>query len=235
MKSRRQLALALLHRPALGREDFLVGPANEDAVAWIDRWPSWPQPCLAIHGPAHAGKTHLVCVWREASGAIAISPSELERQEPPELLTGATDCVVEDVDRAIAVASDPSRLEVNFLHLYNLIRENRGHLLLTGRSAPARWPLRLPDLRSRMLAVPAVAVKPPDDQLMEGLLVKLLADRQLRVAPGVVHYLAARIERSFEAASRIVGLLDQQALAERREITIPLAREVLEGDDSTPA
>ena len=39
-----QLPLDLGHRPALGREDFLVAPSNQGAVAWIDRWPDWPGP-----------------------------------------------------------------------------------------------------------------------------------------------------------------------------------------------
>ncbi|MDX1711700.1 MAG: chromosomal replication initiator DnaA [Rhodovibrionaceae bacterium] len=223
-----QLALALLHRPAVGREDFLVGPANEAAVAWIDRWPRWPQPCLAIHGPARAGKSHLVSVWQEASGARILDLATLSERGPAELLDEARDFAIEDVDHAIATATEPARLEENLLHAYNLIREAGGHLLLTGRAPPARWRLQLADLRSRMLAVPVVALGAPDDPLMEGLLVKLLADRQLRVAPGVVHYLAARMERSFEAACALVDRLDRQALAERREITIPLARRVLE-------
>jgi len=28
-------------RPALGRDAFLIAPANEAAVTWIDRWPDW--------------------------------------------------------------------------------------------------------------------------------------------------------------------------------------------------
>ncbi len=46
-----QLPLELELRPALGRDDFLVAPSNEVAVAWIDRWPDWPGPALALYGP----------------------------------------------------------------------------------------------------------------------------------------------------------------------------------------
>ena len=48
MKAQSQLALDLGHRPAMGREDFLVTPSNALAVAWIDRWPDWPGPALAL-------------------------------------------------------------------------------------------------------------------------------------------------------------------------------------------
>jgi len=113
------------------------------------------------------------------------------------------------------------------LHLYNNIVEAGGSLLLTGRTPPARWPLALADLRSRLRALPAVAVLPPDDALLAALLVKLFADRQLRVATDLVHYLVGRLERSPDAARRAVAALDAGALAKGREITVPLAREVL--------
>jgi len=59
------------------------------------------------------------------------------------------------------------------------------------------------------------------------VLVKQFADRQLRVPPAVVHYLTARMERSFAACRRVVDLLDHHALASGRAITTALAREVL--------
>ncbi len=46
------------HRPALGGEDFLVADSNVEAVKWVELWPNWPRPVLAIVGLAGAGKTH---------------------------------------------------------------------------------------------------------------------------------------------------------------------------------
>ena len=55
----RQLALDFELRAALGWVDFLVVPGNADAVAWLDRWPEWPNRALAIYGPAGCGKPGL--------------------------------------------------------------------------------------------------------------------------------------------------------------------------------
>ena len=60
-----------------------------------------------------------------------------------------------------------------------------------------------------------------------GVIVKLFADRQIRVDPPVVSYLVARIERSIAAAEAVVNRLDEAALAENRELRVPLARKVL--------
>ena len=77
-----------------------------------------------------------------------------------------------------------------------------------------------------------MAVLPPDDGLIGAVLVKIFSDRQLRVGDGVVDYLTKRMERSFDAAGRIADALDHAALAAGRNITVPLARQVLEQLDS---
>jgi len=211
-----QLTLGLPHRPALGRDDFLVAGSNADAVAWLDRWPDWPATALALHGPMASGKTHLAQVWRHRSGAV----EALGRFDP--LALAAAGAVVLDLDAAPGPAE-----ERPLLHLYNLLAERRGHLLLVGREPPARWPVQLPDLSSRLSTAPAVALLPPDDELRAAVMVKLFADRQLRVDADVVGYLVQRLDRSFAAIGAAVAALDEAALAERRPITVPLARAVL--------
>lgn len=217
-----QLPLDLGHRPALGMEDFLVAECNRAAVAWLDRWPRWPGPALVIHGPAGCGKTHLAHVWQAESGAVSIVPGDLAAASPPALMGRARAGVIEGADAGLTDAG-----ERGLLHLYNWLAEAGGHLLLTGACAPARWPLRLPDLASRLGAAPAVAVGPPDDALLAAVLVKQFADRQLPVGEEVVTYLLPRMERSFDAVRRLVAALDRAALAARRPVTVPLVREVL--------
>jgi chromosomal replication initiation ATPase DnaA len=216
-----QLPLDLGHRPALGGDDFLVAPSNEAAIAWLDRWPQWPAPALALHGPAGSGKTHLAHVWQARSGGVFIDPRTLATDGVPGLLGMARAAIVDD-------ASDAP--EEALLHLYNLLAERRGHLLIVACEPPARWGTRLADLRSRLVASPAVALAAPDEALLGALLVKLFADRQLAVGEDVVAYLLVRLERSFEAARCAVAALDAAALAAHRRITVPLVREVLGAD-----
>ncbi len=218
----RQLPLSFDHRPALDAADFVVAGSNTAAVAWLDRWPDWPGRALAIHGPAASGKTHLAHVWRHRSGANVIDGSSLTSTNVAEVGGPDHRVVVEDADRGVDEAA--------LFHLINLVREEGGSVLLTGRDAPARWPVRLPDLSSRLAAMPAVGLEAPDDGLLVAVLAKQFDDRQLRIGDGVVEYLLPRIERSFAAISRVVAGLDKLSLAERRNITVPLARQVLEED-----
>ncbi len=215
----RQLPLELGHRAALGREDYLVSESNREAVAWIDLWPDWPAPGLVVFGSPASGKTHLAEVWRARSGAVRVERDALTSGAVTACIGQARYAVIEDADRGV---DEPA-----LLHLYNVLAERRGSLLLTAADAPARWAVRLPDLRSRVAALPAVAIRAPDDDLMQAVLVKLFADRQLRVEPELVAYLATRLDRSFAAAEAAVATLDRAALAARRAPTIPLARDAL--------
>jgi DnaA regulatory inactivator Hda len=222
---REQLLLELGHPTAYRAEDFLEAPGNARALAWLRRWPDgWPGPALVVHGPAGCGKTHLARIWAERAGARWIEGPVLAARADPHGLLGdaARAAVVDDADRGTGAG------EVALLHLYNLVvQERRGHLLLTARAPVGAWPVALPDLRSRLRAAPAVAIEPPDDALLGAVLVKLFADRQLRVGREVVEYLTSRMERSFAAAGRLVAELDAAALRERRPVTLPLAREVM--------
>ncbi len=218
-----QLPLDLGHRSSFSGEDFLVAPCNQAAVAWLDRWPDWPAPGLAVHGPAGCGKTHLAHVFQARAGARMLGPADLSRAAAPRLLDGA---------RAAILDGAPPLDEPALLHLYNHLAEAGGHLLIVAREAPARWRLSLRDLASRLSALPAVGIDPPDDRLMEALLIKLFADRQLAVAPEVVTYLTQRVERSFETLRRLVGEIDRESLARRRAVTLPLAREIVERENA---
>ena len=81
----RQLILDLPHRTAQGREDFLVAACNEDAVAWIDRWPEWQGGALALYGAEGSGKSHLAEVWRARCDGVRIDAADLTVAGVPEI------------------------------------------------------------------------------------------------------------------------------------------------------
>jgi len=215
----RQLAFALPHAESLTRDNFLEGPANAAGLALIDSWPEWPNRIMLLVGPEGSGKSHLAAIWAEQSGARSTPAHALTAAAVPgALATGAL--VVEDLrssdfdDRAL-------------FHLMNLAREDGAFVLVTAREPPSAFEIELRDLRSRLRAIPAVSLLPPDDQLFRALIVKFCADRQLAVDESVVSYLATRIERSYAAARQAVELLDAEALRLGRPVSRALAAELL--------
>jgi DnaA regulatory inactivator Hda len=207
-------------RPALGRDDFMVADCNSEAVAWIDQWPKWPAPALCLYGPSGCGKSHLAEVWRARSGALRVVADDLLGADPDALLGDAQALLIEDADGGLD--------ETDCFHLYNMLKERRGHLLLTATQPPSRWKVDLPDLRSRLGAALVCEISPPDDDLIVGLLLKLFADRQIQANPQIISYVLPRIERSFASLTELVAAIDRRALAEKRAVTLPLVRSVME-------
>src|ERR1700688_1178376 len=213
----RQLALALEHAESYAREDFLSGPGNAGALTLIDSWPDWPANAIALVGPEGSGKTHLATIWAAAAGARVVSAHALDEAGlRSALATGAL--VVEDA----AAASDERAL----FHLINLAREENAYLLFTARTSPSAWPVTIPDVISRLRAMPVVTLDAPDDAILCAVIVKLAADRQLALDESVVSYLSTHIERSFAA----VLALDNEALRRGRPPTRALAAEMFRGN-----
>jgi chromosomal replication initiation ATPase DnaA len=210
-----QLSLGLALPTSWAREDFLAVPGNAAALQAIDRG---IQTALVLYGPAGCGKTHLAQIWAAQVQARIIAPQDLTPAAVDALAQHPL--ALDDADAGV----DP----VALFHLINLMRERQHPLLLTGSAAPAHWSYTLPDLMSRLKAMPAERIAEPDDALLSAVLVKLFADRQLQVSEEVVKYLAARIERSCHAARLVVAALDAASLAENRAVTVALARRLLE-------
>ena len=218
-----QLALDLPHRAAHGAEDFLVSDCNLAAVKLLDAWPDWRAPVQLLLGPAASGKTHLVRVWQARSGAQPIGADDLDISAIDALDEGSA-LIVEDADRG--------HYDENALfHLINLAREKRLFVLMTARTAPSRWGCALPDLSSRLIALPVVKIGPPDDALLKTVMLKHFADRQLTVDPKVLDFLALHVERSLEGAALAVDAVDRLALATGRKITRQVAAQALGGSE----
>jgi chromosomal replication initiation ATPase DnaA len=216
----RQLAFDLPVRPALGRGDFFVAPANALAVAALDRTENWPDGKMLLVGPPGAGKTHLAHVWAARTGALVLDADQVGAIDLPD----AAALVIEDA----AQVAGRAELETALFHLHNHMAQRRGLLLLTADGVVRDWGIALPDLKSRMEATATATLMEPDNELLGAVLVKLFADRQLAVSPGLIRWLLGRMNRSFATARDIVAALDAAALAGRRPITRDLAAELLD-------
>jgi chromosomal replication initiation ATPase DnaA len=212
--------LELQRQPSFERGQFIVSERNRDAVAAVDAWPDWPGGRLALIGPDGSGKSHLARAWAAGTDAFVAGEATLDLARLP-----VGPILLEDVDRG-GLADDA------LFHLINRA-DAGGSLLMTARTPPRLWTAGLPDLRSRLNALFAVEIGPPDDTVLEGLLMKFFRDRHIRPEPDLLSYLLRRMERSATAAQALVARLDEASDASRRPVTRALAREILGADDRT--
>lgn len=203
-----QLVLPLEPNNAMTRADFIVAPGNARALAFVDSYPGWPVPAVALFGPSASGKTHLARIWAEAAGAALLDARSL--REPV-----AGPAVVENIDSAPTFAHESALMAM---------MEGGAPLLLTGRTKPAGWPVSLPDLSSRFAALLGFELGASDEALLMALAVKLFADRQIAVPESVVTHLVRTLERSPAALRDFIARADATALAEKKPVNLQLIR-----------
>ncbi len=217
--STQQLPLNLGYITAYEREIFLISSCNIEAVKMLEQFNIWPNKIMVIYGLKSSGKTHLAHVWQKMTGAILINGSELNEKHLENIAINNEAVIIDDADNAT-----DARL---LFHLYNLCRENNRYLLLTAKTRPAHWGIELKDLSSRLKSVSVAGLSAPDDELLTAILTKIFVDRQLYIGSDILKYVVIRIERSFDAINKFADLADNLSLANKKNITIPLARQVL--------
>ena len=117
--------------------------------------------------------------------------------------------------------------EEDLFHAWNEAQTSRKPLLIVAAVPPPRWEIALPDLRSRLAATPHVAIRPPDDDLIGALILKLLGDRGIAAPAELADYLVPRIERSYVAVQKVVDALDRAVLSHHKRMTLPVAKRAL--------
>lgn len=214
-----QLTMPFAVTPSYHAADFIPGESNEQALALVESWPNWPYSIVLLHGPKGSGKTHLAHVFSAYARAMFIDPARLGTTTADQLLTGGHCWVLDGIEQV--------KDEAALAQLINHARARGDYLLLIASAAAPQLALKLPDLRSRLNALPSVALTAPDDALLTGVLAKAFADRQLRIPPDLLQYALTRMERSYEAAQAVAAAVDQVSLARGRAVTAHLIRDAL--------
>ena len=219
-----QLSLLPPPLPDPDGERFVLSTGNQQAARFVESWPAWPGPTLALAGPEGSGKSLLAGLWANRASAARLGGQAIDAQTAMNLAYAGQPILLDP----------PGALpEESLLHLLNVVAERRGSLLLVDRAPPAQWPVKLPDLASRLAALPVATLDLPDDALLRAILVKKFSARQLRVGAELLDFILSRCERSPAAVEAVAERLDSAALAQGKSITLPFARALLAQSNET--
>ncbi|MBY6205155.1 hypothetical protein [Halomonas denitrificans] len=218
------LALAPPRRPRFS--NFVAG--DNALVVRTLRDGLEPGQWVRVSGPPDSGRTHLalatVADLSKRGLRVAFVPA---RSPTAASLLDAADAasidwvIVDDYD-ALAGSAEGERALFNALNRW---RSARTGVVLTGGD---RSGIDLPDLRSRLGQAVHLVLRPLDDRGLEALLRQLLEDYSVVAGRGLVDYLLRHGPRGVGRLTRLVEAMSQRALAERRVLSIPLARECLD-------
>lgn len=166
-----------------------------------------------LYGPKKSGKSFLSNIWKNKYNAIKLS-NNFE-----ELIKKKDNILIDDLyffDQEI------------IFHLVNYCILNNLRILITSPYKINDINFKFNDLPSRLKTFSFLEINKPDDEMLLTILTKLLVDKQFIVnSNDIFEYILRRVDRSYKGIYDIVDKLDVLSLEKKRQLTIPLIKEIL--------
>ena len=166
-----------------------------------------------LYGPNKSGKSFLSNIWLKKYDAIELNDNfKFPLQNKQNLL-------IDDI---------LSYKEETVFHLVNNCILNNLKILITSNRKINEITFRFNDLSSRLRTFSYLEIKKPNDEMLLTILTKLLIDKQFIIkSHDIFHYILRRVDRTYEGIHEIVNKLDILSLEKKRQLTIPLIKEIL--------
>ena len=211
-----QQTLPLKLLPSYGRHDFVVGESNIEAVKWIDNFSKSKISGLVIVGPSASGKSHLISTLKNKYKILKAEEINEEKINILEL----KDLIIENIEKI--------ENHYFFLHVINVVKENKFKVLLTSRLSIKELNIRLEDLKSRLLAYSHSKILLPTDDVLRGIIIKISKDKGLLLSDTIINYILSHVDRSYSTINSFINELDQLSLIRKKKITIPFIKKFIE-------
>ena len=169
---------------------------------------------IFLKAPNKSGKSHLMNIWKKNNSAI------LYNQNLNEILETKKNIAIDNVFNNID--------EENIFHIINHCKNENLKVFITSNLDIDEHNFKITDLKSRLKTFYYVSILNPDDEMVKIILTKLLHEKQFIIKnPEIFEFLVKRIERSYQSIYNIVDKLDKFSLEKKRQLTIPLIKEIL--------
>lgn len=203
-------------------EDFIISSANHYAFNFISNYNPGQQnlpKIFTLLAPKSAGKTYLANIWQKKFNAEFLNLGDLENTDLIKFIKDKKFYIIEDIDQI--------KNQKLLLQIFNLITEKSAHLMLTTTTNLHQINFTIKDLSSRLKNVFEIEIKKPDDNFIKMILIKNFATKQLKVSNQVIEFLTKNLPRNFAEIFDTVKLLEFYSLKKKKNITIPLIKEVM--------
>ena len=192
--------------------NFYVNETNIDAFKIINESNFLNK--IFLYGPNKSGKTHLANIWANKNKAIKYC-NNLD-----EIISNKKNILIDDLFFNLN--------EENIFHIINHCKNLNLKILLTSQIDIYEFNFKLLDLKSRLKTFHYVKINNPNDEMSLIILTKLLTEKQFIIKnKEIFEFLIKRVNRSYEEIYNLANKMDNLSLEKKRQLTIPLIKEIL--------
>ena len=169
---------------------------------------------IFLKAPNKSGKSHLINMWVKNNHAI------LYKNNLKEILYSKKNVAIDNLFLTL--------IEEDIFHIINHCKNENLKILITSNLDINEYNIKLFDLKSRLKTFYHVSILNPNDEMVKIILTKLLNEKQFIIKnPEIFDFIVKRIERSYQSLYNIDKTLDKFSLQKKRQLTIPLIKEIL--------
>jgi len=200
-------------------EKALIELCQVDTLSFVYLW-----------GDHASGKSHLLLATTEkaSKNTLYLPLADLVQSASPEVLQSVEHLDLLCIDNLEAIANHRDWQEALF-HCFNRLQGSGCKLLVAATHNPAAIELTLPDLRSRMATALIYQLESLDDSQKQQALILQAQSRGLDLPEEVASYVLRHHSRDMQVLMVLLQELDKASMVEKRRLTIPFIRQVLNG------
>ena len=166
-----------------------------------------------LYGPEKSGKSYLSKIWLKKNNAIEY------KNNNEELLNQDKNILIDNL-----IFYDQEKI----FHIVNNCILNNSKILITSDIKINSIDFKFNDLSSRLKTFSNLEIHQPNDEMLLAILTKLLVEKQFIIKSNeIFEYILRRVDRSYQGINEIVNKLDILSLEKKRQLTIPLIKEIL--------
>lgn len=229
-----QSIIKFYHKPTSPTEHFILSNSNQAVYLYLSKWPDWYGNSCIISGEEGTGKTYLSNLWQKQTNAIKINLFNMTKKELELILQQGTAFIIDDFEQYFSRKSLLQNLDTHdfnieemLIKIFDLCKHENKFLLFITQTSITDLKIKTLDLRSRLLSANIFSLELPDEISLKTYLIKLFSDNQLKIPVEVIKYISKHVKKSYKEIDIIANEIDNFSLEQKRNITIPLVRDVL--------
>ena len=191
--------------------NFYVNKTNFDAYNAIIKNNEYK---IFLYGPNKSGKSYLGEIWCKKYNAIKYD-NNFEK-----IINISKNILIDNINNKFN--------QEEIFHIINHCSLNNLYILITSNLLIDEIKFNLNDLNSRLKIFTFLKINKPDDDMLINILTKLITQKQFVInSKEIFQFILKNTNRTYENIINIVNRLDTLSIEKKRQLTIPLIKEIL--------